>query len=74
MSNPKVGIIMGSQSDLKVMAEAAQVLDELKVPYEVTIVSSLILAIVLYLDPVYNATLLPGGAFALVVFPLFVGI
>ncbi|KXH74634.1 MAG: hypothetical protein AM326_09745 [Candidatus Thorarchaeota archaeon SMTZ-45] len=40
--------------------------------YEVTIVSSLILAIVLYLDPAYNASLLPGGAFALVVFPLFV--
>lgn len=40
MSNLKVGIIMGSQSDLKVMAEAAQVLDELEVPYEVTIVSA----------------------------------
>ncbi|MFW9975044.1 MAG: sodium-translocating pyrophosphatase [Candidatus Thorarchaeota archaeon] len=40
--------------------------------YEVTIVSSLILAIVLYIDPVFNATLLPGGAFAVVVFPLFV--
>ena len=31
---------MGSQSDLKVMAEAAHVLDELEVPYEVTIVSA----------------------------------
>jgi 5-(carboxyamino)imidazole ribonucleotide mutase len=40
MSNLKVGIIMGSQSDLKVMAEAAHVLDELEVPYEVTIVSA----------------------------------
>ena len=40
MSSQKVGIIMGSQSDLKVMAEAAQVLDELDVPYEVTIVSA----------------------------------
>jgi 5-(carboxyamino)imidazole ribonucleotide mutase len=35
-----VGIIMGSQSDLRVMREAAEVLDELKVPYELTIVSA----------------------------------
>lgn len=35
-----VGIIMGSQSDLKVMSKAAEILDELKVPYEVTIVSA----------------------------------
>ncbi len=40
--------------------------------YEVTIVSSLILAIVLYIDPVFSAASLPGGAFAVVVFPLFV--
>ena len=40
MSTPKVGIIMGSQSDLKIMAEAAEVLDELHVDYEVTIVSA----------------------------------
>jgi 5-(carboxyamino)imidazole ribonucleotide mutase len=40
MASPVVGIIMGSQSDLKVMKEAAEVLDELKVPYEVTIVSA----------------------------------
>lgn len=40
MSTSKVGIIMGSQSDLKIMAEAAEVLDELKVPYELTIVSA----------------------------------
>ena len=31
---------MGSQSDLNVMAEAAKVLDELKVAYELTIVSA----------------------------------
>ncbi len=31
---------MGSQSDLKVMSKAAEILDELKVPYEVTIVSA----------------------------------
>ena len=40
MSKPEVGIIMGSQSDLKVMSEAAKVLDELKVDYELTIVSA----------------------------------
>lgn len=40
MSKPIVGIIMGSQSDLGVMAEAAQVLEELGVPHEVTIVSA----------------------------------
>lgn len=40
--------------------------------YEVTIVSALILAIVLYIDPSYNAALLPSGALAVVVFPLFV--
>ena len=31
---------MGSQSDLKIMAEAAEILDELKVSYELTIVSA----------------------------------
>lgn len=36
----KVGIIMGSQSDLPVMAEAAGALEELGVPYEITIVSA----------------------------------
>ena len=36
----KVGIIMGSDSDLPVMKEAAKILDELKVPYELTIVSA----------------------------------
>jgi 5-(carboxyamino)imidazole ribonucleotide mutase len=35
-----VGIIMGSQSDLKVMAEAAHQLKEFGVPYEVTVVSA----------------------------------
>jgi 5-(carboxyamino)imidazole ribonucleotide mutase len=40
MSHPSVGIIMGSQSDLSVMKEAAEVLDELGVPYELTIVSA----------------------------------
>ena len=35
-----IGIIMGSKSDLPVMQQAAEVLDELKVPYEITIVSA----------------------------------
>lgn len=37
---PKVGIIMGSKSDLKVMSEAAKVLEEFDIPYELTIVSA----------------------------------
>jgi 5-(carboxyamino)imidazole ribonucleotide mutase len=36
----KVGIIMGSKSDLKVMQEAAGVLDAFGIPYEITIVSA----------------------------------
>lgn len=40
MSKAKIGIIMGSQSDLKVMQEAAKVLEELKVPFELTVVSA----------------------------------
>lgn len=37
---PSVGIIMGSQSDLSVMKEAAEILETLGVPYELTIVSA----------------------------------
>lgn len=40
MKQPIVGIIMGSDSDLPVMQEAAEVLDEFGVPYELTIVSA----------------------------------
>lgn len=40
MNEPKVGIIMGSDSDLHVMKEAAKVLEEFGVPYEITIVSA----------------------------------
>lgn len=40
MSKPLVGIIMGSQSDLKVMKEAAEFLEEIDVPFEVTVVSA----------------------------------
>ena len=36
----KVGIIMGSKSDLPIMQEAAEILDELGVAYEITIVSA----------------------------------
>ena len=38
--NPAVGIIMGSDSDLPVMKKAAEMLDDLKIPYELTIVSA----------------------------------
>lgn len=40
MAKPPVGIIMGSESDLAIMCEAAKVLDEFGVPYEVRIVSA----------------------------------
>ena len=38
--NPIVGIIMGSDSDLNIMSEAAKVLEKLGVPYEMTIISA----------------------------------
>lgn len=37
---PLVGIIMGSQSDMRTMSEAKEVLEELGVSYEITIVSA----------------------------------
>lgn len=40
MKKPLVGIIMGSDSDLSIMQEAALLLDEFAVPYELTIVSA----------------------------------
>lgn len=40
MNNARVGIIMGSKSDLPVMKEAADVLTELGVAYEITVVSA----------------------------------
>lgn len=40
MSKPLIGIIMGSQSDLEVMRQAAEVLEELKISFELTIVSA----------------------------------
>lgn len=40
MASPKVGIIMGSKSDLPVMQQAADILSELGVEFELTIVSA----------------------------------
>lgn len=40
VESPVVGIIMGSDSDLSKMKDAAVILDEFKVPYELTIVSA----------------------------------
>lgn len=40
MSNPIVGIIMGSDSDLDVMSEAAKVFDEFEVAYEIRVISA----------------------------------
>jgi 5-(carboxyamino)imidazole ribonucleotide mutase len=40
MSKPIVGIIMGSQSDLKIMRDAALFLEDMKIPFEVTVVSA----------------------------------
>ena len=40
IANPRVGVIMGSDSDLPVMQAAADVLAELGVPYELSIVSA----------------------------------
>ncbi|MCX7788034.1 MAG: 5-(carboxyamino)imidazole ribonucleotide mutase [Spirochaetes bacterium] len=38
--SPIVGIIMGSDSDLPVMQEAAEILEQAAAPYEITIVSA----------------------------------
>jgi len=40
MQRPMVGIIMGSDSDLPVMKEAAKVLEDFGIEYEITIVSA----------------------------------
>ena len=40
MSKPQVGIIMGSQSDLVIMNEAAKILETLDIPFEISIVSA----------------------------------
>jgi 5-(carboxyamino)imidazole ribonucleotide mutase len=40
MTKPVIGIIMGSQSDLRIMKEAAEVLEELVITFELTVVSA----------------------------------
>ena len=40
MAKPKVGIIMGSDSDLPVMKQAADILDDFGIPYEIKITSA----------------------------------
>jgi 5-(carboxyamino)imidazole ribonucleotide mutase len=40
MTQPSVGIVMGSDSDLPIMKEAATILEELGVAYELTIASA----------------------------------
>src|SRR6201992_4544271 len=40
MSNPIVGVIMGSDSDLQVMNPAADMLEEFGIPFELTVVSA----------------------------------
>ena len=37
---PKVGIVMGSDSDLKVMSKAADMMDKLGIEYDMTIISA----------------------------------
>ena len=37
---PKVSIIMGSTSDLKIMSEAAKFLDEMNIPFEINALSA----------------------------------
>lgn len=39
-NKPVVGIIMGSKSDLDVMGEAAKILKQFKIPYEIRIISA----------------------------------
>ncbi len=36
----QVGIIMGSESDLKIMEEAAKILEQFQIPFEMTVVSA----------------------------------
>jgi 5-(carboxyamino)imidazole ribonucleotide mutase len=40
MSKPQVGIIMGSESDLKIMQEAAEILKDFGIEFELTVVSA----------------------------------
>jgi 5-(carboxyamino)imidazole ribonucleotide mutase len=38
--NPKVSIIMGSTSDLPIMEQAAKLLDEFEIPFEINALSA----------------------------------
>ena len=40
MNNPKVGIVMGSDSDLAVMSKAMEMLERFNISYDVTIISA----------------------------------
>lgn len=40
MKRPLIGIVMGSDSDLPIMQEAAKILDDFDVPYDMTIASA----------------------------------
>lgn len=40
MQNPLVGIIMGSNSDIQVMEDAARLLEQFEIPYEMKILSA----------------------------------
>jgi len=40
VSEPKVGIVMGSRSDYETMVEAARVLGDLEIPYEMEVISA----------------------------------
>ena len=40
MKNPKVSIIMGSTSDLPVMEQAAKIMDEFEIPFEIHALSA----------------------------------
>ncbi len=40
MTNPKIGILMGSKSDAEVMGEAAKILEEFEVPYDMKVLSA----------------------------------
>ena len=40
MASSKIGIIMGSQSDLRVMKEATEILEEFGIPFEIDVVSA----------------------------------
>ncbi len=40
MTAPKIGILMGSKSDAEVMGEAARILEEFEVPYDMKVLSA----------------------------------